>query len=117
MPAEVGLYEVKAVVVDDHYEGEASAVLTIDAPTAVPDHRVGQAILFYPNPTTGIARLELQPGTKARITITDAAGRIVKQTAVTSSYEVNLGGNASGFYFLRVEPQGKPAVTVKMFKK
>lgn len=117
VPAEIGEYEVQAIVVDDHYEGEASALLSINAPTAVSDPGVAQAILLYPNPTSGKASFEMQPGTKARITVTDVTGRIVKQTAVVSSNEIDLGANPSGFYFIRIEPQGKPAVTVKLFKK
>lgn len=117
VPAEVGEYSVQAVVVDDHYEGEASALLSISAPTAVFDPVAEQAMLLYPNPTTGRASLKLQPGTKARLTLTDMYGRIIQQTAVINSDEIDLGSNASGLYFLRVEPEGKPAVTVRLFKK
>lgn len=117
VPANVGEYSVQAVVVDDHYEGEAGALLTISAPTAVDDPGLAQAMLLYPNPTSGRTSLVMRQGAKGRVTVTDVSGRIIQQAAVNNNHEIDLGAHPSGFYFLRVEQEGRPAVTLRLFKK
>ncbi|WP_224995256.1 MBG domain-containing protein [Cesiribacter sp. SM1] len=115
VPAAVGEYAVRAVIVDDNYTGETSAMLIISAVTGISDPEAHN-ILLYPNPTTNSTMLELERGASAQITVMDLTGRIIRQAMAADSYQVNLEEQPAGLYFIRIQQQGKAAVTLKLQK-
>lgn len=110
LPVNVGQYSVSAVIVDEFYQGEANATLTIHASKL-------ETARLYPNPTTGKTRLDLPAGANARILVTDTSGRIIKQAMVAGSEEFDLGSNAKGLYFLKIELLNKIPFTLKLIKQ
>ncbi|WP_460924269.1 T9SS type A sorting domain-containing protein [Pontibacter brevis] len=72
---------------------------------------------MFPNPTSGRAKLELQAGTRATVTVADLSGRLISQATATNGYEINLEGYAPGMYLVIVQPKGKNAVTFKLQKQ
>ncbi len=116
-PVAIGEYEVSAVVLDENYAGEASAILTISTPTAVFDPELAKSIKLYPNPTTGKARLELKEYLKeVDISIMNIFGQTISQGVATGSHDINLEGFAAGMYLISVKSKGKAVVTFKLEK-
>lgn len=69
----------------------------------------------YPNPSNGIFSLQLENA--ASIEITDVLGRIVLTDKLNSGhYQLNLGNNVNGVYFLKVGFDGKSKI-VKIIKE
>ncbi|HCY41544.1 MAG TPA: hypothetical protein DHV48_09340 [Prolixibacteraceae bacterium] len=63
-------------------------------------------LLLYPNPSKGIVNLKFIniPKTETWITVTDISGKIVSKLLTTKEKEqLNLKGNPSGLYFIRVD--------------
>lgn len=117
VPSAIGEYEVKVIVVNYNYTAEATTTLTINAPTAISEHEVIKGLRLYPNPMTGKSMLEIESGGTVEVVIKDVTGRIIHKATVISSYEVSLEGQSAGMYFLKVQPQGKPAVLLKLIKQ
>jgi len=75
-------------------------------PTGIKSFHQNQvSINVFPNPTTGLFSLQLNPSTENNIavTITNNLGETVYNTAIQSSKEINLQNLASGIYVIRVQ--------------
>ena len=59
----------------------------------------------YPNPTTGRLHLQLSPafaGATLHATVLDGAGRVLRESTVSASGEIDLGRLPAGVYLVRV---------------
>ncbi len=69
----------------------------------------------YPNPSTGIFNVQLENATT--IEITDVLGRVILTDKVNAgNYQLNLGNNVNGVYFVKATVDGKTK-TVKIVKE
>ena len=88
-------------------------LLTATAPAAA------ASFGLTPNPATGCVQLRLPatlPATGARLSLTDALGRVVRSAAVPAgspTYSLDLGGLAPGLYLVRLTGAG-PALTQRL---
>ena len=117
VPTAAGEHNVLAVVMDDNYSGEASAILVVNMPTSVSNPEMVGNMKLYPNPTTGRVKLELDAGTQAFVRVRDLFGRLISQTTTNGSCEVDLENFAAGIYLVEVQPDGKSTVTFKLQKQ
>ena len=91
-PLAVGEYEVRAVIVDDNFAGEATDILTIHTPTAVFDPELAKKIKLYPNPTTGKARVEFkEAGQEMHVRVMDMSGHLISQGYASSGSNTAVG--------------------------
>jgi hypothetical protein len=76
--------------------------------------------IVYPNPSNGIFNLQLDTSTPLSLTtieVTDVLGRVILTDKVKSgNYELNLGNNVNGIYFIKATFDGKTK-TVKIIKE
>ena len=75
-------------------------------------------IKVYPNPTSGMLRLDLSCGLAApECSLFDLQGRLLQKQAVSDGMaELDLKDYAPGYYFLRVTDGNRPASVVKVIK-
>lgn len=116
LPVEVGEYTVSAVINDDNYAGEASAMLLISEPTALTDPAVRDAIMLYPNPTTGKVLLKVENGAVAQLIVLSLQGKLISQATASGNYELNLEGFPAGVYLIRVLQKDGATVMLKLHK-
>jgi hypothetical protein len=76
--------------------------------------------IVYPNPSNGIFNLQLETSTPLSLTIievTDVLGRVILTDKINAgNYELNLGSNVNGIYFIKAIVDGKTK-TVKIVKE
>lgn len=74
------------------------------------EHIGDKVITIYPNPTTGVLRVEItgiKPGNTGMIIITEMAGKTIRQIEnISSSNELNLRDLARGNYILQIRIDG-----------
>ncbi len=74
-------------------------------------------VKVFPNPSTGIVNIELSKNTPASANFYNLLGEVVKSVKLNNTKTaVNLSGNASGIYMLRIE-QGNNVITKKVILK
>ncbi len=75
-----------------------------------------QKIVLSPNPASSVVRLlnlEMDAGSEYRLTITDLAGRAVRNTTLISN-EVDISELTYGMYVMTIERDGKRILTDKL---
>jgi|688.fasta_scaffold00932_3 hypothetical protein len=76
--------------------------------------------MVYPNPSNGIFNVQLETSTPlslATVEVTDVLGRVILTDNVkTGNYQLNLGNNVNGVYFVKAKVDGKTK-TVKIVKE
>ncbi len=76
--------------------------------------------IVYPNPSSGVFNVQLETSTPlspTTIEVTDALGRVILTDNVNAGvYELNLGNNVNGIYFIKATFDGKTN-TVKIVKE
>ncbi|MFO0356836.1 MAG: LamG-like jellyroll fold domain-containing protein [Sphingobacteriaceae bacterium] len=95
----------------------ANAVLTqsVNACTGINSNVLASNILVYPNPSNGIFNVQLENA--ATIEVTDVLGRVILTDKVNAgNYQLNLGNNVNGVYFVKATVDGKTK-TVKIVKE
>ncbi len=71
--------------------------------------------IVYPNPSNGIFNVQLENA--ATIELTDVLGRVILTDKVNAgNYQLNLGNNVNGVYFIKATVNGKTK-TVKVVKE
>ncbi|MFN7911120.1 MAG: T9SS type A sorting domain-containing protein [Bacteroidota bacterium] len=74
----------------------------------------------YPNPSKGIFNVQLETSTPLGLTtieVTDVLGRVILTDKINAgNYELNLGNNVNGIYFIKATANGK-IKTVKIIKE
>ncbi len=71
--------------------------------------------IVYPNPSNGIFNVQLENA--ATIEVTDVLGRVILTDKVNAgNYQLNLGNNVNGVYFVKATVDGKTK-TVKIVKE
>ncbi len=96
----------------------ANAVITqsVDACTGVKNtFNPTFDVVVYPNPSNGIFNIQLP--NESTIEVTDELGRLIlKEKANAGNYQLNLGKNVNGIYFVKATVNGKTK-TVKVVKE
>lgn len=94
--------------------------LGYEAPATGANDAVEPLLHLSPNPTTGrfTLRIDGKPGTKAELTILNAAGVLVEQRTVLISagnlQNFNLQGRSGGLYILRIVTAGGKSTTARV---
>jgi hypothetical protein len=74
----------------------------------------------YPNPSSRVFNVQLENSTSLSLTtieVTDVLGRVILTDNVNAGvYELNLGNNVNGVYFIKATFDGKTK-TVKIIKE
>jgi hypothetical protein len=74
----------------------------------------------YPNPSSGVFNVQLETSTPLSLTtieVTDVLGRVILTDKVKAgNYQLNLGNNLNGVYFVKATVDGKTK-TVKIVKE
>ena len=77
-------------------------------------------LIVYPNPSSGVFNVQLETSTPLSLTtieVTDVLGRVILTDNVNAGvYELNLGNNVNGVYFIKATFDGKTK-TVKIVKE
>lgn len=103
-----GSYTVK--VTDNGCSSLSSNAINVGLTGMVADAD-GLAVKVYPNPSTGYFTMDLPQEKTHKITVTDLAGKVIKQFgAQKSKIQVNLSDQAEGIYFLKITSESKTAV-------
>ncbi len=81
--------------------------LTVAAPIETIESNEDEAVVIYPNPTTGVLTIELlleNTSDIANVIVLDEVGKVVKRTQAsnTKSY-IDISHLANGVYFLKIE--------------
>lgn len=66
----------------------------------------GDEIRIFPNPTSGIFRLEGKAITEGKITVFDQVGRLIQSQNISDSQEIDLSNQPNGIYFLKIVSNG-----------
>lgn len=67
----------------------------------------------YPNPTTGILKLQYEGNSQLEIKIVDLVGNIIKDYATISSKEIDLSELSSGIYYLQFKDVNSQSTSIQ----
>ncbi|WP_044207874.1 MBG domain-containing protein [Flammeovirga sp. OC4] len=102
VPVEVGEYEVIATIVEDNYEGSATATLKIteeEPPLSVEDELLGVSV--YPNPNNGEFTVDLS-GTSGSLVAYTISGVEVYATEIMNKSVIKLPSTYKGVLILKI---------------
>lgn len=66
----------------------------------------GDEIRVFPNPTTGVFRVEGKAITEGTIAVFDPVGRLIQSQNISDSQEIDLSNQPNGTYFLKIASNG-----------
>ncbi|MBD0405357.1 MBG domain-containing protein [Flammeovirga sp. EKP202] len=102
VPSEVGEYEVIATIVDDNYEGSATATLKIteeEPPLSVEDDLLGVSV--YPNPNNGEFTVDLGSASGSVVVYT-ISGVEVYSADIMNKSVIKLPSNSRGVLIVKI---------------
>jgi hypothetical protein len=103
-----GAYTVK--VTTNGCTSSTSSTMNVTNILGISEDQAGLKVAVFPNPSEGLFNLSLPKGKAFAITVTDLAGKIVKQqTANDKTAILDLRNEAKGIYLLKIESEGKTA--------
>ena len=101
-----GLADIMITASSNGKEAKSNFKVEVKKFTGIDPVTTDADLLLYPNPSKGIVNLKFIniPKTETWITVTDISGKIVSKLLTTKEKEqLNLKGNPSGLYFIRVD--------------
>jgi len=108
-----------AVIVTDGNCSDTSSCVTI-AEVGIGENAFGSGIKIYPNPTSGIARVDLGAITQASVTLMDYTGKELSSKSLNQTegniVEFSMDDFSAGVYFVRIE-QGDQQKVLKLIRK
>ncbi len=91
------------VTVTDANSCSGTDCIQVDFSIGVPENQFS-GVSVYPNPTTGIIRIELPAGEKVRLIVSDLSGQVVYNSTVTGNDNfIDLSSFAKGVYSLTMK--------------
>jgi len=97
--------------VEDFNNNPAPAIstsFTTGSSTGVPPPMPENSVKIYPNPGSGIFRIELKEQKTTRFRITDINGRVIYDSTIPSvnNHIIDLSNQPDGVFFLKIEQSG-----------
>jgi hypothetical protein len=101
-----GLSEIAIKVISNGKETSSKFNVEVKIPTGIVPLSVEPEVQVYPNPTKGNVQLKFSqtPKTDTWVTIYSISGKVIfKSLAVNKEENLNLKGNPTGLYFIKVD--------------
>jgi len=83
------------------------------------DEAVINSVAIFPNPSEQIFNISWNGQAKASIIVYDLAGKLIKTESIqqnSNSYQLDLSGYASGFYYVKIQLEGQQIVKKLVLK-
>ncbi|MEM1134862.1 MAG: MBG domain-containing protein [Bacteroidota bacterium] len=114
-PTEVGDYLLEANIVDNNYEGNASATLKVMEVIGLDDNDVTRKLVVYQNPTFGQLLIEdnSDRADDASLLLFDTQGRFLRsyfKSKLAEQITIDLSDQVPGKYFIYYMKQEKIGV-------
>jgi hypothetical protein len=91
---------------NNNCSNSASVTIYVDKCTGLQERGGVTRILVYPNPTSGIALVQLSRGAIQLLELSDISGRvIIRPSTNDSSGQIDLSGLSNGIYYLKVRSE------------
>ena len=88
-------------------------IFKVQGPTGIKENYLQNALVVYPNPSTGLFNLKVPASTKNyTVEVMDLTGKVVKQQTVknnSGAEQLNLNNAAKGIYILKIASEGNVA--------
>jgi hypothetical protein len=95
----------------------SGARISADAkPQTNDDEETSDAIVVYPNPSTGVAYIKNAPINGVVEVYNQIGQRIATNIIENGSTEINLLSHAKGIYFIKISHSGKPVYQGRVIK-
>lgn len=106
------------IVVDaDDGSGSSYDILVNCATTGTDDISIeNNTITLYPNPTSGLIKIESKSQKLEKVIIIDAIGKVIETVSIKGENEINIENYSEGIYFFKIITNDLSSTFVKVVK-